>query len=582
MAHSTPPPDLGSEERLAELGANWSIDSNDATEIKLWRVSEQDGTAHSEHSFHPSYTYPIFGEEETIFGYKALRVELNFAAHDMGLQLNVRYSKKFSPVGDIEAFDINKAMEPFVPPDAFRPLEGFTTALETDTAAMDFTPPGKIIHSYSVSGDTYQVWCSNLTDPRAQEIARNAQILMPLFIEGATVINLDDADENVLHRWKLYLAYRVFPSGADSLANSAVSKFSLVGYSTSYRLWYLAPNRTPRSIFPRDYSFPPENLSSSITSSLSEKASALTPPSSAAGSPDLHDPMADVDFPVRERISQFLIFPPFRGTSHGTQLYNAMISLFLADPSCLEITVEDPNEAFDDLRDYSDLSRLLNHSATPSHLADPALATDFRNLKIDEKNAKDAVLKLPKNRQDAVPLESLTDMKSWNRIHRASKIHHREFDRLVEMHLLTSIPPSHRSASRIAYKHNAPQAKDREYYFWRCLVKERLRIHNRDSLADLEDGEKEERLNEAVTNVQNDYERILETVRRREEKAATAAIEEGHVGEGKSQADRKRKMARVVLDEDDDDYDNAEGGDVVNGDKHASMVKRTKLDGLDG
>ncbi|KAL9080635.1 MAG: hypothetical protein Q9157_000611 [Trypethelium eluteriae] len=524
----------------------------------------------------------MFGEEETIFGYKALHVDLNFAAHDMRLQLNVRYAKKFAPIGDIEAFDINKAMEPFVPPDAFGSLEGFKSTLETDTTATAFTPPGKIIYSYSVSGDTYQIWCSNLTDPQAQEIARNAQILMPLFIEGATVINLDDADENVLRRWKLYLVYKISPSGVNGLASSAVSKFSLIGYSTSYRLWYLAPNRTPKPVFPQDYNFPPDELSSSITSSLPNKASTLTPPSSATGSSNLsHDPMADVDFPVRERISQFLIFPPFRGRAHGTQLYNAMISLFLADPSCLEITVEDPNEAFDDLRDYSDLSRLLKNSAIPSHLADATVAPDFQDLKIDEKTAKDAILKLPKNRQDAVPLESLIDMKSWNGIHRASKIHHREFDRLVEMHLLTSIPPSHRSASRIAYKHNAPQAKDREYYFWRCLVKERLKIHNRDSLADLEDGEKDERLNEAVTNVQNDYERILETVRRREEKAATSAIEEGHTGEEKRQADRKRKMARVVLDDDDDDDedDDGEGQDVVNGDKNASMVKKAKMDG---
>ena len=448
----------------------------------------------------------------------------------------------------------------------------FSSALKTDTTAAAFTPPGKVIHRYSISGEEYQVWCSSLTDPRAQDMMRNAQILMPLFIEGAQEINLDDADENVFGRWKIYLLYKIVPPPINDQRHPTISKYSLVGYSTSYRLWYLAPNRTAKPTFPPDYSFPADDLSSSITSSLPN------PPSTKDSSDPLYNTIADIDTPVRERISQFLILPPFRGTAHGTQLYTAMVSLFLGDPSCFEITVEDPNEAFDDLRDYSDLSRMLNNAANPTRLADSALSAEFQSLKIDDKGGKEAVLKLPKKNQDAVPLESLVNMQLWNRTHRASKIHHREFDRLVEMHLLKSIPLSHRSASRIAYKHNAPQAKDREYYFWRCLVKERLRIHNRDSLADLEADERDERLNDAVTNVQHDYERILDTVRRRAEKAAMVAVEEVQAVEA-SETGRKRKIARVVMDDDDDDEEEEEeaGIGVVNGNANGNAGGSKKL-----
>ena len=399
---------------------------------------------------------------------------------------------------------------------------------------------------------------------------------MPMFIEGATVINLDDADENVFRRWKLYLLYHIIPSKG---GGQNVSKYSLVGYSTSYRLWYFGLDRTTKPIFSQDYSFPIDNLSSSITSSLPINTTLSIQPSAADPSDPLYDPMIDVDTPARERISQFLILPPFRGTSHGMQLYTAMISLFLSDPSCFEITVEDPNEAFDDMRDYSDLSRLLNNAANPTALADSSLSAEFQKLAIDENSAKEAALKLPKLQQNNVPLESIADMRLWNRVHKASKIHHRQFDRLVEMHLLTSIPPSHRSTSRITYKHNAAQAEDRKYYFWRCLVRERLRIHNRDSLIEFDKAEREERLNDAVSSVQKDYERLLQGVRRREEKATTLAIEEAQAVVGAAETDKKRRINRVVMDDDDDD-EAATG--VENGDRDTDEVKRRKLEDTDG
>src|SRR5947207_4385493 len=54
-------------------------------------------------SFHPKFTYPIFGEEERIFGYKGLQVNISFACHDLISHVDIKWEKKFTDVGDTKA-----------------------------------------------------------------------------------------------------------------------------------------------------------------------------------------------------------------------------------------------------------------------------------------------------------------------------------------------------------------------------------------------------------------------------------------------------------------------------------------------
>jgi histone acetyltransferase 1 len=59
------------------------------------------------------------------------------------------------------------------------------------------------------------------------------------------------------------------------------------------------------------------------------------------------------------RISQFMILPPYQKQGHGNMLYAQMYSMFVKDEKVIDITVEDPNDAFQDMRDKHDLSVLL-------------------------------------------------------------------------------------------------------------------------------------------------------------------------------------------------------------------------------
>jgi histone acetyltransferase 1 len=81
--------------------------------VELLEAGEQ--TPRTIHRFHPKFTYPIFGEEERIFGYKGLDITLRFAAHDLRPNVLISYDRKFAAIGDTTALDIRDALKDFIP-----------------------------------------------------------------------------------------------------------------------------------------------------------------------------------------------------------------------------------------------------------------------------------------------------------------------------------------------------------------------------------------------------------------------------------------------------------------------------------
>lgn len=63
-------------------------------------------------TFHPKFTYPIFGDEEKIFGYRDLKISLRYRANDMRPHVDVAYSKKLAPPAGVdEPADINAILQ---------------------------------------------------------------------------------------------------------------------------------------------------------------------------------------------------------------------------------------------------------------------------------------------------------------------------------------------------------------------------------------------------------------------------------------------------------------------------------------
>lgn len=452
-------------DEIEDLMLDWIADSNEALNLNLVRA----GNDVFDKPFNPAFTYPIFGEAEKIFGYKDLELNLRFRAHDLKPSFELHHGEKFKPIGDIKPVDLNEALKDFLSPEV---LNGDSSDANGSADGSDskWTPPGKLLEKYSQGGRNFEIWCGSLTDPTVTQILKNMQVLVPLFIEGGTLQNLDDQDWT-MERWKLFLLYETTP-----LEDDSSSSYTFAGFATSYRLW----------VFP------------------TKEILALTRDTPAAHAAE-KDPVTGVflgnysplDAPSRERISQFIIIPPFQGQAHGSRLYNTMMNVFLNDKNVFEVTVEDPNEAFDDMRDWCDLARLRRNAT-------------FANLTIADSIPDSALA------PDAeAPSSLLLPQDELTRIRHSSKIVPRQFHRLVEMHTLSQIPRNHRKTARITRKHKAADPNDRRYYFWRHMVKERLYNHNRDTLIQLDESERVAKIEEALPGLEASYDRIIERAEQR-------------------------------------------------------------------
>ena len=218
-----------------------------------------------------------------------------------------------------------------------------------------------------------------------------------------------------------------------------------------------------------------------------------------------------------------------------------MASTFLASPTITEITIEDPNEAFDDLRDYCDYKRLTDNNI----LSQIKLHTD-----IDPKlsNRKIGV---------RVPTAKLLDQSLLEKLRKENKIAPRQFYRLVEMHLLSQISTHSRQAgtARLTQRGRTSNPDDKAFFYWRLLVKQRVYKKNRDLLIQLDRIERAEKVEQTVGEVAGDYERLL---RGMSKWGAGGAGRGGDAVSGQGRRDRGKR--KILEDEEDEDEEVEEDG----------------------
>lgn len=218
-----------------------------------------------------------------------------------------------------------------------------------------------------------------------------------------------------------------------------------------------------------------------------------------------------------------------------------MVQTFLASPTITEVTVEDPNEAFDDLRDYCDYTRLAENN-TFSQIK--------FNTSIDPRLTQKRI-------GVCVPTSKLVDMPLLEALRKKNKIAHRQFYRLVELYLLSQIKPYSRQAgtARLTQRGRSSDLDDRAFYYWRLLVKQRVYKKNKDALIQLDRVERVDRVEQTVGEVAGDYERLLRGMDKWKEGEEEAAG-------GVERRERRVRGKRKTVVEDDDDED---GDEVMNG-----------------
>jgi histone acetyltransferase 1 len=353
------------------------------------------------------------------------------------------------------------------------------------------------------------------------------QIFISFFIEAGTQINTVDADWT-LDRWTVFFVYE--KASKPSRPNS--SPYTIIGYATTYRFYTFRPRYQLLSDKDRDMT-----LSDMVLPCEAEVSIAA--------------------LPSRLRISQFLILPPHQSSGHGSTLYSAIYSNALADSTVRELTVEDPSEEFDMLRDINDWKIL------EPKFADANVSINISPI---DPSQKRRLRRLPTSK--LLPVDILRSIRS------DTKIAPRQFARQLEMYLLSLIPFSHRAAGGanltklLIQKSKAPDSNDRFYYWWRLILKQRIFKKNRDILIQLDGDERHQKIDEAARAQEDEYEKLLLIF------ATSKAKMSPENGNGQAAGeplirDRKRKL---VPDEDEDDVEEEPVPPV---EREAKMAKRS-------
>ncbi|WFD27533.1 histone acetyltransferase [Malassezia nana] len=283
------------------MASKWTSSANEALCLRLTGAPPP-----CDRVFHPEFTYPIFGDAETIFGYQDLRIQLSLASGSLRPSLDVQYKAKNTKT-TAKVVDVAETLHEFLPADNLVEPSEWPTVAATERAA--FQPPGTRVAHYTRQDKKrkgvereFFVYHATFDTPGFRAWHQRAQFFALLFIEGASYI--DDTDT----RWEFYTLFERVHDGEET--------WHFVGYTSLYRFWCW-PGQT------------------------------------------------------RLRLSQFVILPPYQQQRHGSALYNAVYEAALQDTSICELTIEDPSERFDHLRDACDLKRLEHDQDVLAHIHAP-------------------------------------------------------------------------------------------------------------------------------------------------------------------------------------------------------------------
>jgi Histone acetyl transferase HAT1 N-terminus len=87
--------------------------ANSSTHINLTRNGEDI----FDEPFEPAFTYPIFGEDEKIIGYREPQIDLRFRSHDLKPTLKITNKGKITPPTPeiAEQMDLEAQLKEFLP-----------------------------------------------------------------------------------------------------------------------------------------------------------------------------------------------------------------------------------------------------------------------------------------------------------------------------------------------------------------------------------------------------------------------------------------------------------------------------------
>ncbi|KAI0293401.1 acyl-CoA N-acyltransferase [Russula brevipes] len=412
--------------------ADWTVNANDALHLSLVRANKDKEVLSDNESyenFHPTFTYP------SVYEYSDLVIGLRFASGSLTQFLDNRYSSKLPSSSTLD--DVRGTLEKFIPEGPYPTEAEFLARVEED--AVSFRPPGEKIYSYT-------------------RVAPNSATKG----KGAAVTLLEGDPDAIVYE----------------------ARWNIPGFREYHRRMQLFNSTLHRGRF--------------LHQRLNEEEDSWEF-AVLWDTPHYIPSTASQTRSVRLRLSQFVILPPYQHQGHGCQyttcvlsvsaltlplpfliataLYKAIYEYVLTKPAVAELTVEDPAEAFEDLRDRNDLAMLLSHAAFMSEGfgADAVSHGGGRVSRARTSRKRGARQRQRRQRRRGESSVRRRIARGWRALERKElKIAGRQFHRLVEMLIQLHLNPADTRAAKA----------------YRLQVKERLYRINYEVLAQLEEKER--------------------------------------------------------------------------------------------
>ncbi|XP_034249338.1 histone acetyltransferase type B catalytic subunit [Thrips palmi] len=245
-------------------------------------------------TFRPEMSHQVFGENERIFGYRDLKVKLYYTAGRLNTYLGIDFKETADP-DDFDGVEPDDIMR--IVAEKIPPgfMVNLDTFLESLNKESSFKPHGELVHSFKTERDGKA--------PSTCEIyyceTSNADFIKYHSRLQTFVLWYIDASSYIDtddDNWRFFTCYEKYERDGNTL-------YAIAGYATVY-----------------DYYAYPENK--------------------------------------RPRISQFLVLPPFQRQGIGANLLRTIYNRYMGNAKVLDITVEDPSQDFQFLRDYVDCENL--------------------------------------------------------------------------------------------------------------------------------------------------------------------------------------------------------------------------------
>ncbi|XP_075984433.1 histone acetyltransferase 1 [Anticarsia gemmatalis] len=275
------------------------VDGNEVLELKL--VRSVDDLENDESSFGPEMCHQVFGENENIFGYTDLHIRLYYSAGSLQTYLGIEYTEKIEPNKSegMKPDDVEGALKKVLAPGYVTNLDHFVSILEKDES---FTPHGKMLHAFTVTpydGGEKRSFEVYFSETSTPGFLAYHERLQTFLLWYVDAASFIDVDDD---QWTFFTVFEKYKSSEGTV------RYATAAYATVYRY----------------YAYPTHS---------------------------------------RPRISQVLTLPPFRKLGICAQLLQAVYSHFIIQPEVVDITVEDPSQDFQRIRDYVDAK---NCSALPA------------------------------------------------------------------------------------------------------------------------------------------------------------------------------------------------------------------------